>query len=131
MRACENCGEPATLLRTFSDGSEVPTCDGCRPGNWSGTMRALDSDAPDPPLTLAQAAARAKKSDRTLRRWLPQLEADGVAKQVGGRWAIDGEGLDRFTFRGGLPRPRIEARRRPASRRKKVDMDEFGWPVKR
>lgn len=95
-------------------------------------MRALDSNAPDPPLTLSQAAVRAKKSERTLRRWLRQLEADGVAKRVGGRWAIDGEGLDRFTFRGALPRPRAEVRRRPVPRRrKKVATDEFGWPEKR
>lgn len=131
MQACENCGKPATVLRTLGDGSEVPTCDGCLPASWTGSMRALDSNAPDPPLTLAQAAARAKRSERTLRRWLPQLEADGVAKQVGGRWAIDGEALDRFTFRGALPKPRVEMRRRPASRRKKVDTDEFGWPEKR
>lgn len=46
MIPCENCGNPATLYRQTSAG-EVPTCDRCKPGDWTGEARPLVETLPD------------------------------------------------------------------------------------
>lgn len=46
MKTCANCGRPATILRETGDGW-TPTCDTCRPGDWTGEVRALVEPATD------------------------------------------------------------------------------------
>ncbi len=45
MRVCENCGKPATMLKVTSRG-DVPTCDVCKPGDWTGEARPVLSPSP-------------------------------------------------------------------------------------
>jgi excisionase family DNA binding protein len=40
MELCENCGKPATMLKVTSRG-DVPTCDVCKPGDWTGEARPV------------------------------------------------------------------------------------------
>lgn len=46
METCENCGKPATMRKGTGAGW-VPTCDKCKPGDWTGEARALIEQRPD------------------------------------------------------------------------------------
>jgi len=77
MKLCENCGKPATMLRVTSCG-DVPTCDACKPGDWTGEARPVVEPVPDLSgrftLSKVEAAGRLGMSvDHLERRVLPHL----------------------------------------------------------
>ena len=75
---CENCGRPATLYRTLASGGETPTCDSCKPGDWTGDARPLVMALPDlgGRVTLSKqeaAAALGVSVDYLDKRVMPHL----------------------------------------------------------
>jgi excisionase family DNA binding protein len=113
---CANCSRPAVCLYDMGD-YVSPSCGRCVPAG-ADAARPLDSAPPEPvtqpPLTVAEAAERERVSDRTIRRWLPALEAADGAWRIGAQWRIDPAALD---ARRAAPRPAITRVKRPQRRK--------------
>ncbi len=60
MIPCENCRNPATMYKRRSAG-EVPTCDRCKPADWTGEARPLVETLPD--LSGRKALSKAEAAD--------------------------------------------------------------------
>lgn len=121
MHLCENCGRPAAAIYTLEDGTESAACaDPCVPdGIVSARSAAGDSEpvaVPDAPLTVPEAAERERVSERTIRRALPTLAADGGAWQLGTAWRIDPAALTAHRAR---PRPRAARLAPPGTGRRR------------
>lgn len=119
---CANCSRPAVCIYEM-DGYDSPSCGHCIP-TGADTARSLDSEpATAPPLTVAEAARRERVSDRTIRRWLPALEAADGAWRIGKQWRIDPAALD---TRRATPRPAAEPQR-PKRRRQATKPTTGVW----
>lgn len=124
---CENCGKLAEVEWRAGHVVAHTACRKCVPGSAS----ALDAHWIDPgapvgpsvvaadPLTVAAAASREQVSERTIRRMLAQLAAEGGAWKIGATWRIDPGALDRRRSQGPSPRarraPSLKAGRKKAS----------------
>jgi excisionase family DNA binding protein len=126
---CENCQRPAKYEWSLGAGGAAIACDQCRPADGE-SVREIDVAAvPQPraaasvPLTVAQAAQRENVSERTIRRWLSELEADHGAWRVGTVWRIDPKALDQRRTRGPQSRPR----RSPTQPPRKKSPNPLAW----
>ena len=104
MVLCENCGKPATMYRDIGGGEEVPTCDSCTPGNWTGTARPVVVTMPDlgGRLTLSKqeaADALGVSVDYLEKRVMPDIRT--VSR--GGRVLIPRQELDDWVSAASTP----------------------------
>ena len=127
---CENCGKLAEVEWRAGQVVAHTTCRKCVPGNASALdAHWIDRGAPvaptalsAAPLTVAAAAQREQVSERTIRRMLAQLAAEGGAWKIGASWRIDPGALDARRSQGPSPRarraPALRAGRKKASTKK-------------
>ncbi len=88
-------------------------------------------DAPgaptEPPLTIAQAAARENVSPRTIRRWIASAAVE--AHRVGPQWRITAASLAARRVHAARPQTRTPPDPGRARPKAKPPADPMGWPA--
>ena len=131
---CSNCERPARYVWTLESGQDDYACGDCGRPATGVSVREVGSELAAAgtgggPLTVAAAADRERVAERTVRRWLPALEAGGGAWRVGTHWRIDPGALDSRRTESRRPRPREARRRAKASVGPKPRANgAMGWP---
>jgi len=130
---CSNCQQPARYIWTLDAGEDDYACGNCGRPASGVSVRAIGAgdsavnEPPSRPLTVAGAAQRERVAQRTVRRWLPALEADGGAWRVGTHWRIDPKALDHRRTESRRPRAR-KARANVGVGSTAPANDAMGWP---